>query len=158
MKNQKGITLIALVVTIVVLLILAGTAIAMLQGDNGIVTQAQNASYANIEGEVFDNVRLAYSDANTEVKVETAKTTGYNAKLEENVVILANIVAKDLGGTGSITTTELSEEIGNYTVTATTQTTPSIKIVYDDGGNFSGENTIEFTINFKSNTNISNYI
>ena len=43
LKNKKGITLIALVVTIVVLLILAGTAIAMLTGDSGIMTNAQKA-------------------------------------------------------------------------------------------------------------------
>ena len=43
MRKQKGITLIALVVTIVVLLILAGVSIAMLRGDNGIITQAQKA-------------------------------------------------------------------------------------------------------------------
>ena len=39
----KGITLISLVVTIIVLLILAGVSIAMLTGENGILTQAQNA-------------------------------------------------------------------------------------------------------------------
>ena len=43
MKNEKGITLIALVVTIVVLLILAGVSISMLTGENGIVTRAQEA-------------------------------------------------------------------------------------------------------------------
>ena len=42
-KEIKGITLIALVITIVVLLILAGVSIATLTGDNGILTQAQNA-------------------------------------------------------------------------------------------------------------------
>ena len=42
--KQKGITLIALVITIIVLLILAGVSIAMLTGQNGILTQAQNAS------------------------------------------------------------------------------------------------------------------
>ena len=45
MKKQrnKGITLIALVITIIVLLILAGVSIAMLTGENGILTQAQKA-------------------------------------------------------------------------------------------------------------------
>ena len=43
-KKQNGITLIALVITIIVLLILAGVSIAMLTGQNGILTQAQNAS------------------------------------------------------------------------------------------------------------------
>ena len=41
--NEKGITLIALVITIIVLLILAGVSISMLTGDNGIITQAQRA-------------------------------------------------------------------------------------------------------------------
>ena len=40
MKNNKGITLIALVVTIIVLLILAGVSIAMLTGQNGILNRA----------------------------------------------------------------------------------------------------------------------
>ena len=43
MKQNKGVTLIALVVTIVVLLLLAGTTIAMLTGDNGIIARAAKA-------------------------------------------------------------------------------------------------------------------
>ena len=42
-KTNSGITLIALVITIIVLLILAGVTIATLTGDNGILTQATNA-------------------------------------------------------------------------------------------------------------------
>ena len=42
-KQKNGITLIALVITIIVLLILAGVSIAMLTGQNGILTQANNA-------------------------------------------------------------------------------------------------------------------
>ena len=43
MKNNKGVTLVALVITIIVLLILAGVALAMLTGDSGILTNAENA-------------------------------------------------------------------------------------------------------------------
>ena len=43
LRKNKGITLIALVITIIVLLILAGVSIAMLTGQNGILTQAQKA-------------------------------------------------------------------------------------------------------------------
>ena len=43
MKNQKGITLIALVITIVVLIILAGVAINMTLGENGIFNRAETA-------------------------------------------------------------------------------------------------------------------
>ena len=42
-KDKKGITLVALVVTIVVLLILAGVSINLILGDNGIVKKAQEA-------------------------------------------------------------------------------------------------------------------
>ena len=43
MKRDKGITLIALVVTIIVLLILAGISISMLTGQNGILKRATEA-------------------------------------------------------------------------------------------------------------------
>ena len=43
-KNVKGITLIALVVTVIVLLILAGVAINLTVGDNGLFRRAQNAA------------------------------------------------------------------------------------------------------------------
>ena len=39
-KNQKGITLLALVITIIVLLILAGITISAITGDNGIIGNA----------------------------------------------------------------------------------------------------------------------
>ena len=58
MKNNKGITLIALVVTIIVLLILAGVSIAMLTGDNGILSRASQSSVANAVGEGKDQVAL----------------------------------------------------------------------------------------------------
>ena len=44
-KHAKGITLIALVITIIVLLILAGVAINALFGDNGLITKAQLSSF-----------------------------------------------------------------------------------------------------------------
>ena len=43
MRKQKGITLIALVITIIVILILAGVTVATLTGDNGILTKAGQA-------------------------------------------------------------------------------------------------------------------
>ena len=42
-RRQTGITLIALIITIIILLILAGVSIAMLTGNNGILTQAKLA-------------------------------------------------------------------------------------------------------------------
>ena len=60
-RNTRGITLIALVVTIVVLLILAGVTISMLRGENGIIKQAQNANEATIVEQEKEAIVVAYS-------------------------------------------------------------------------------------------------
>lgn len=62
MKEQKGITLIALVITIIVLLILAGVSIAMLTGENGILTKAGNAKSASSESEYEESIKLAVAE------------------------------------------------------------------------------------------------
>lgn len=63
LKNSKGITLIALVITIVVLLILASVSIAMLTGDNGILKKANEAKEKTIisgEKEAIDLSIMSY--------------------------------------------------------------------------------------------------
>ena len=62
-ETQDGITLIALVITIIVLLILAGVSIAMLTGQNGILTQAQNAKTTNESKSAEEKVKLAVMGA-----------------------------------------------------------------------------------------------
>ena len=62
-KTNKGITLIALVITIIVLLTLAGVSIAMLTGDNGILTQAQNAKNRTAEAEAEERADLDKQNA-----------------------------------------------------------------------------------------------
>ena len=56
--NSKGITLVALVVTIIVLLILAGVTITSLLGDDGIISKAQNAANATKKSQVIESVRM----------------------------------------------------------------------------------------------------
>ena len=58
-KKNKGITLIALVVTIIVLLILAGVTIVALSGDNGILTRAQEAKEKTEEAAKREEAELA---------------------------------------------------------------------------------------------------
>ena len=67
-KNMKGITLIALVITIIVLLILAGVSIAMLTGQNGILTQAQNSKRAAEESAENEKKQLSQAEANTHLE------------------------------------------------------------------------------------------
>ena len=59
MKNNKGITLIALVITIIVLLILSGISIAMLTGSNGILQKATEADVETARGEACDRINIA---------------------------------------------------------------------------------------------------
>ncbi len=58
-RKEKGITLIALVITIIVLLILAGVSIAMLTGENGILTQATNAKEKTTKAEEEEKIKMA---------------------------------------------------------------------------------------------------
>ena len=59
LEEKRGITLIALVITIIVLLILAGVTIATLTGDNGILTKAQEASEDTKRANAEEQVKLA---------------------------------------------------------------------------------------------------
>lgn len=58
-NSNKGITLIALVITIIVLLILAGVSIATLTGENGILTQAEKAKSETKNAELQEEMKLA---------------------------------------------------------------------------------------------------
>jgi len=58
LKNKKGITLIALVVTIVVLLILAGVTISLLLDENGIIAKSKDARIETRASQVEDEVGM----------------------------------------------------------------------------------------------------
>ena len=74
-KANSGITLIALVITIIVLLILAGVSIAMLTGQNGILTQAQNSKQATEKAEVKERAQTDIVGVQTETEsTEISKT------------------------------------------------------------------------------------
>ena len=92
-NGKNGITLIALVITIIVLLILAGVTIATLTGDNGILTKAQNAKTQNDKATVKEKVDLAIAaslDETGKINLEQLKTNlnnvdGINPKVEEDL-------------------------------------------------------------------------
>ena len=84
-KSKKGITLIALVVTIVVLLILAAISISMLGGENGIITQAIEAKEETDIAEEKEKVQLAATAAKG--KTNWGEITEENLKdeLDKNI-------------------------------------------------------------------------
>ena len=59
LKGKQGITLVALVITVIILLILAGIAIASLTGDNGLITRAQEARTKTDEANAREQLQLA---------------------------------------------------------------------------------------------------
>lgn len=65
-REQKGITLVALVITIIVLLILAGVTIAALSGPNGILSNATQATKDTAEAEAKEAVTMAINTVLTD--------------------------------------------------------------------------------------------
>ena len=78
-KNNRGITLIALVVTIIVLLILAGISISMLTGQNGILNRATEAKEKTETSSVDEKRKLAQAEA----LMNTERTTYKGVTLPE---------------------------------------------------------------------------
>lgn len=89
-KYQKGITLIALVITIIVLLILAGVTIATLTGKNGILEKVNQAKKENEKAQKIEMAELYIS----EINIEMAKNNNF---LPEGVTEIENIPIKIQG-------------------------------------------------------------
>ena len=108
MKN-KGVTLIALAVTIVVMLILAGVTISVLNGENGIVKQAQKAKEESKIKELKEKVRIDIAgkrveNINGELRVSVLKEI--LDKYFDNVPVETQITSE--------TKLKAKEEYGKY--------------------------------------------
>ena len=64
-KKKNGITLLALVITIVIMLLLAGVAIQMTMGENGLIAKSAQAQKAQAKAELYDTAKLSYMSLNT---------------------------------------------------------------------------------------------
>ena len=73
MKRNKEITLIALVITIIVLLILAGVAIAMLSGKNGILKKAAEAKTKTEQAQNEEDATIGSMDITTHFLTTNSK-------------------------------------------------------------------------------------
>lgn len=65
-KNSRGITLIALVITIIVLLILAGVSLSLVAGSNGIIGKASSAVDKTNHAQIAEEVELAMAELQTQ--------------------------------------------------------------------------------------------
>ena len=138
MKNNKGITLIALVVTIIVLLILAGVSIAMLTGDNGILNRASESSYTNALGGAKDAVALKATELVTdyyrEVYVNANNTiSGDTANARLNTYVNSGLKTFDLADSA----------VGYNFTDATSSSKAKIKLTYNAEPSHYVEGTID---------------
>ena len=157
LKERKGITLIALVITIIVLLILAGVSIAMLTGQNGILTQANNAKdeteQANAKEKVESAVIATMSQSKRGTldadKLVTEITNNYGGQVDGGAFPVTvtidgksftvdsdgNVTSKDSETAGKVTIIEGDgKSVGNIiAVTSTKETTEKFYVLsYDE--------------------------
>lgn len=116
-KEQKGVTLIALVITIIVLLILAGVSIAMLTGDNGILTKASSSNETNSIAQIKEDVSLAVS----EIMANKADPTYNGNESTLSIKNIATIAARNDASltitTDSLAETEITDSSASFDVT-----------------------------------------
>lgn len=77
LKKENGVTLVALVITIIVLLILAGVTLAMVMGDSGIFTKANTAAGKTAASSARDAVRLAAMEVVTNKYDDNGESEGF---------------------------------------------------------------------------------
>ena len=119
-KNQKGITLIALVITIIVLIILASVSIAMLTGENGILKKATTAKEKTIEAEDEEKIQLAVlasrdnnGDFSKDLLKEELKKYGLNGEDDDNgsTTVTVNGKTYTIDDEGKVTSKETIKDI-----------------------------------------------
>ena len=110
LKNKKGITLVALVVTIVVLLILAGVSINLVLGNNGIIAKAKDAETKSAEAS--QNDLKGINGLVSEMEGALAGNNGGETQTPEITIGEVKVVTNS-DGTGSEITDAASVYLGN---------------------------------------------
>lgn len=99
---EKGITLVALVVTIIVLLILAGVTLNIALGQNSLLTKAKKANQISIYSNAVERVELALMSLKSEILAQLASNSEFDSTTAENTEYLGkNIVEKEINDTNN---------------------------------------------------------
>lgn len=154
-KNSRGITLIALVITIIVLLILAGISIATLTGENGILKKASLAKRNTEEAAIKEEIELAIQEIliekHEEFPLTNEKIAQYLGEKLKGIVI------------GKISDTTISGEYkgydfevdSNHRVKILGKTTGKVSYTLDPEGYTTESVTITITVEFKNDLTLS---
>ena len=98
LKNKRGITLIALVITAVILLILASILISLAVGHNGIITQSNDAIKENRKEKEKEEVEMAWANLISEYYAKSAK----NSSIKKDEIFTESNMQKYLNWNGRI--------------------------------------------------------
>ena len=139
-KEAKGITLIALVITIIVLLILAGVTIATLTGDNGILKKAGDAKTQTEQAKADENLKIAIAgsygtDGKLNLKDLKDNLTNQGIDYDKNntgfpLEVIVNGEKKKIDANGNITTVKLESVADSKTKGTVFKDTTTLEDTY----------------------------
>ena len=171
-KSNSAITLIALIITIIVLLILAGVTLSMVMGESGIFSKANNASEQTKISNAKEIIRMqvlenelnkktkdanAKSDEDLQVDVET-KLTEEGYKVEEGKIKIGDTeinIAEEIANASSGETNKITIADGDNTQGTEPKTIDGEKATYSNpiipAGFRAVDNSIDSTIDSNAN-------
>lgn len=120
MKKQNGITLISLIITIIVMVILAGIALFFSVGENGVITKAEETKTVQSNAEELEKVSLAI------VNAKTSNLSSLNGEPEFDETLIKQVIEKEFG-TGSCDV----EKVSDYFVVTIKKTNNKYKVTED---------------------------
>lgn len=146
-KNKNGITLIALVITIIIMLLLAAIAIQLTLGENGLIAKANQAKIKQEKSELYDDAKLEYLNLKTKAIENNQPDPKSESILSEiNFLNKYNIVGDNITNKKSEiieTKKNLLKEIEKL------RTNPDTNTVADED-----KNKLVLRLNIKNNTNL----
>lgn len=146
-KNKNGITLIALVITIVITLLISAIAIQLTLGENGLISKANQAKIEQEKSELYDDAKLEYLNLKTKAIENSQPDPKAESILSEiNFLNKYNIIGDNITNKKSEiieTKKNLLKEIEKL------RTNPDTNAVADED-----KNKLVLRLNIKNNTNL----
>jgi len=156
MKKNKGITLIALVTTIVVLIILAGVVLNLILGENGIFNKAEEAKRRENETSAREKIEVVLVDA----RIEKETNTSYNKQqfldnmLEESGITVEDdiVIFNNYSFMIDREKLEIVESLGETLIKLNTQIQSYL------GANENGKYEVSVLLTIESNTELQSVV